>query len=87
MYYIEETLSAFITVVSLALMFISFLAYRRKGNRKLLFIAAAFVLFFIEGLVLSAALFLSGIKDNLMLFVSILTSGILLFLYISVVKK
>lgn len=87
MFFIEETLSAFITVLSLVLTIISFLSYRKKGMKKLLFIAVAFFLFFVQGLVLSAALFIESVKDNLLLYVCILNTGILLILYLSVVKK
>lgn len=87
MFFIEETLSAFITVLSLVLTIISFLSYRKKGMRKLLYISIAFLLFFIQGLVLSAALFISSVKDNLLLYICILNTAILLILYLSVIKK
>lgn len=87
MFYLEETLSAFITVLSLALTIISYLSYRKRGVRKLLFISSAFALFFIQGLVLSLALFISEFKDNLHLYVALLNSCILLILYLSVVRR
>ena len=80
MFYLEETLSAFITVLSLALTIISYLSYRRKGVRRLLYITFAFVLFFIQGLVLSAALFWTEVKDDLLLYVALVNTGILLLL-------
>lgn len=86
MYYLEETLSAFITVLALALTIISFLSYRRKGVRKLLYISCGFALFFVQGLVLSAALIMESVNDNLHLSVALLNSLILLILYLSVVR-
>lgn len=86
MYYLEETLSAFVTVLALALTIISYLSYRKRGVRKLLFITLAFLLFFVQGLVLSAALITEMFNDNLHLSVALLNSLILLILYLSVVR-
>lgn len=86
MYYLEESLSAFITVLALALTIISYLSYRKKGVRKLLYITFGFFLFFIQGLVLSAALVVETFNDNLHLSVALLNSLILLILYLSVVR-
>lgn len=87
MFYLEETLSAFITVLSCALTVIAYLSYRKRGIRKLLYITFAFILFFIQGLVMSAALFSSEVKDDLHLYIAALSTGILLILYLSVVKR
>ena len=86
MYYLEESLSAFVTVLALALTIISYLSYRKRGVRKLLYITMGFALFFIQGLVLSAALVVENVNDNLHLSVALLNSLILLILYLSVVR-
>jgi hypothetical protein len=54
--------------------------------RKLLYITFGFLLFFIQGLVLSAALIVETFNDNLHLSVVLLDSLILLILYLSVVR-
>ena len=86
MYYLEESLSAVVTVLALALTIISYLSYRKRGVRKLLYITIGFALFFIQGLVLSAALVVETFNDNLHLSVALLNSLILLILYLSVVR-
>lgn len=58
---IENILVAGVTVFALALTVIAALAFRRTGDRHLFFLAAAFSLFFVKGLVLTAALFLTPI--------------------------
>ena len=86
MYLLEEILTAFITVLSLVLCVISYLSYRRKGVQKLLQITMAFGLFFVHGVVLSLALFVSEVAEDLHLYIAILDTGILMILYLAVVR-
>jgi hypothetical protein len=54
---VENILLAAVTVFALALAVIAFLAWRRARDTHLLFLGAAFTVFFAKGLVLSIALF------------------------------
>ena len=53
----EIVLSAFITIFSVGLLFVSLASYKKYKNTKLLFISAVFVLFFIKAIIISYGLF------------------------------
>lgn len=59
---VENILFAALTVFAFALAVISLLAWRRARDSHLLFLGAAFVVFFVKGLFLTLALF-SGWQD------------------------
>jgi hypothetical protein len=74
---------------SLILFVISAVTYKRIGSRRLLLVSLAFALFFVKGLLLTIGLFVGSIGevfDSSML-VTMLDFGIMVFLYLSVVKK
>jgi len=54
---IENIVFAVFTVLSGALLTISYLAYRKRKNRRMLLLTLVFLLFFIKGLVITASLF------------------------------
>lgn len=56
---IENFLVAAVTVFALALTVIASLAWRRTGDRRLVFLGVAFALFAAKGIVLTWALFLA----------------------------
>lgn len=55
---VENFLVAAVTVFALALTAIALLAWRRTKDRHMVFLGAAFGMFFAKGIVLTAALFL-----------------------------
>ncbi len=64
---LENLIVAGVSVLAFALTVIGGLAYRRARERSLLILTAAFALFFVKGLALSAYLFL-GVTDLTTLF-------------------
>lgn len=79
---------AILTILAFFLSLIAVLAYHRSRDRKLAIVSAAFILFFIKGLLLSYSLFTIP-KESWSLFwipVAILDCVILLLFYISVIK-
>ena len=84
----QIVISAFITILSLGLLLVSFVSYRKYKNLKLLFVSLVFIIFFIKGILLSLSLFYGE-------FTSILTDPyiglfdviILLLLFIATLKR
>jgi hypothetical protein len=64
---LENLIAAGVSVLAFALTVIGGLAYRRARERSLLILTAAFTVFFVKGLALSAYLFL-GVTDLTTLF-------------------
>lgn len=64
---VENIIVAGVSVLALALTVIGTLAYRRTRERSLIVLSAAFAVFFVKGLALSAYLFL-GVTDLTTLF-------------------
>jgi len=64
---VENIIVAGVSVLALALTVIGTLAYRRTRERSLVVLTAAFAVFFVKGLALSAYLFL-GVTDLTTLF-------------------
>ena len=64
---VESIIVAGVSVLALALTVIGTLAYRRTRERSLVVLTAAFAVFFVKGLALSAYLFL-GVTDLTTLF-------------------
>jgi len=58
---IENVLLAAVSVFALALTVIAVIAFRRTGDRHLVFLAAAFGVFFLKGLLLTIFLFMETI--------------------------
>lgn len=54
---LENVLFAMFTVLSLILLVVSLMAYRRSGRRKMLLLSAVFGAFLIKGILISIALF------------------------------
>jgi len=83
----ENVLFAIFTMMSLALLAISIMAYRRSGRRKMLVLCAVFLVFLIKGLLISVALFaeVMGLYDLLLVGSAIDTLALLL-LYASTMR-
>ena len=64
---VENIIVAGVSVLALALTVIGALAYRRTRERSIVVLTAAFAVFFVKGLALSAYLFL-GVTDLTTLF-------------------
>jgi hypothetical protein len=63
----ENVIAAGVSVLALALTVIGALAYRRTRERSLVVLTAAFAVFFVKGVALTAYLFL-GLRDLTTLF-------------------
>jgi len=59
---VENVIVAAVTVIALALTIIAILAWRRVRDLRLLLLAGGFALFFAKGVVLTTALFLTGLN-------------------------
>lgn len=83
----ENLLFAAYTVLSLVLLLVSFIAYRRSKNSKMLVLCGAFLLFFAKGVLLSLVLFLDflGMFELLLIGTGIDTLALIL-LYASTLR-
>lgn len=74
---------------SLLLMLTSFISYARIKSKRLLFVAIAFLLFFVQGLLLIAAILIQDfwIRFKPTVEFLLLDLGILFFMYLAVAKK
>jgi SNF family Na+-dependent transporter len=81
-----EFLAAIITVIALVLLIISLIAYGREGSRRLILTSFVFLLFFIEGIILTLSIFLDDLDyfSSDMTFILSVNVLILLFLFFSV---
>ena len=90
MYHLDITgiVVAWIIVVSLALVIITLLAYKRNEEGRLALVSAAFALFLIKGILVALVLFLDVLtSDILLLYSSLLDLGILLLLFLPFFKS
>jgi hypothetical protein len=85
---IENLVFAFIVVLSLALAIIALMAFRRARKAKILFVAIAFVLFFIKGILFSVQLSTEALNEESLLIGSgLLDIGILLTIFLATLKR
>jgi hypothetical protein len=82
---VDGFLAALVTVFALAMFIISFAAYRRFPNPRILPVSMAFCLFLVKGIVLSLAIFMSF--DYLFTASILLDALILLLLSFSVLRR
>ena len=83
-----EIAVALVTVFALAVTVISAGSYRRSGSRKVLIITAAFAVFFLKGVVLSAGLMRPDVPWELLILVSIaLDAVVAIMLFVAVIAK
>lgn len=81
-------INAYITILSLAILILSYASYRKYKNLKLIFVTFAFFIFLIKGIVLSLSLFLeelSGISASP--YFALFDVIILTLLFISTLKR
>lgn len=82
---LNSFIAGVVTVLALVLFLVSYLAYQRVRSPRTLFISAAFLFFFIKGVLLTASIFL---ESDLYFTLSIVVDMfILLLLSFSVLKK
>jgi len=84
----ENIVAAGVSVLAFALTVIGGLAYRRARERSLLILTAAFAVFFMKGLALSAYLFL-GVTDLTTLFLVVggFDAAILALFYVFTLRR
>ena len=83
---LEKVLYFMSALLSLGLLGLTILAYRRRGSRRLLFVSLAFLLFAIKGFLLSSELFVGEIM-GLDPLASMLDFGILLSFFMGILKE
>ncbi len=81
-----EFLAAIITVIALVLLIISILAYRREGSWRLILTTFVFLLFFIQGIILTLSVFVDDLDyfSSDLTFILSVNVLILLFLFFSI---
>lgn len=84
---IDLFVSASITMLSLGLLVLSLLGYHRNKNLKMLFVSAVFIIFLIKGIIVSLSYFLEINLFDSMLNILLFDLAILVFLYISSLKR
>lgn len=77
------------TVLSVALLAIAIVSYRRVGRRRFLLLVGAFALFAVKSVALSIGLFTLTAEDleNLFALSSAFDAGILVVLYVALLKR
>ena len=81
-------ISAIVTVLSLSLVAISLLSYRKYSNTKLLLIGVVFLFFFIRGVLFSLSLFYDHIETVISSpYIWLFDVIILVLLYITSLKR
>jgi hypothetical protein len=74
--------------LSLILLLVSLISYRRTGSSRLLLVASALLVFMIKGIMLLAFLFLQSITESTeLLILVVMDLIIILFLYFAIAKK
>ena len=91
-YLIQDMLLAWVAIFAFALLIIAVISYRRTGNRKILYIAAGFALFFTKGVLMSIALYTGhmDVSSSFVIFLDVLIVIdllILVLLYFAMFKK
>ena len=83
---LEKLLYLISGLLATVLFILAFIAYKRDGRKRLLFVSLAFLLFAIKGFLMSSELFITGIEwiDPLAV---ILELAIILSFFFGVVKK
>ena len=81
-------ISAFVTILSLGLLTVSFVSYRKYRKTKLFFVSCVFLVFLIKGMLLSIGLFF----DDVAIFSTGIYGGffdmiILILLFIATLKR
>jgi hypothetical protein len=85
---IENLVFAFIVILSFALAIIALMAFRRARKMKILFIAVAFVLFFIKGILFTVQLSTEALgEEGLFIGSGLLDIGILLIIFLATLKR
>lgn len=78
---------AFVTVVALALSVVTFVAWKRDRRPRFAFLALAFALFAVKGILLSLGLWRGEDAVRLLASGSALDAGFLAVLYVALVKR
>ncbi|MGB1586275.1 MAG: hypothetical protein ACPHID_04440 [Thermoplasmatota archaeon] len=85
---VQNLLTAAMTVTAAVLVLVALRAYRHTGRVKIAYVAGAFALFFIKGVILSAGLFLTtGWGEVLLPWSVALDLGILVLFYLAILKR
>jgi hypothetical protein len=84
---ILEVLVAFVLILSVFLLGASIYSYRVTGNRKMLFVMGAFILFTVKGIIMALALFTDMVDIKLDESLVLIDLFILITLYLVTMTK
>ena len=82
-----EVLVAFVLILSVFLLGASIYSYRVTGNRKMLFVMGAFILFTVKGVVMALSLFTEKVELQLDSSLVLIDLFILITLYLLTMTK
>lgn len=82
-----EVLVAFVLILSVFLLGASIYSYRVTGNRKMIFVMGAFILFTVKGVVMALSLFTDVVELNLDASLVLIDLFILITLYLLTMTK
>ena len=82
-----EVLVAFVLIIAAGLLVLTYYSYHVTGNRKLLYVLAAFLLFTIKGIVMTLSLFTDIIDLKIDPYLVLIDLVILIILYVVLIKK
>jgi hypothetical protein len=86
--HIESIIYAFVVVYSLTLAAVAFIAFRRSESVKILFVAIAFALFVVKGLMFSIELFAVVLSHEVLWTASgLLDVGILGMIFLATIRR
>jgi len=82
------SISAIITIFSLGLLLVSLASYRKYHNTKLLFVTFVFLVFLLQGILLSLNIFLEFLTNDLLVVgMSVVDTVVLVLLFLATLKR
>jgi len=82
------SISAIITIFSLGLLLVSLASYRKYHNTKLLFVTLVFLVFLLQGILLSLNIFLEFLTNDLLVVgMSVVDTVVLVLLFLATLKR
>ena len=82
------SISAIITIFSLGLLLVSLASYRKYHNTKLLFVTLVFLVFLLQGILLSLNIFFEFLTNDLLVVgMSVVDTVVLVLLFLATLKR
>lgn len=84
---VDNIVTLVASIMALALFGLTFMSYKRDGRKRFLYVAVAFLLFAVKGLMIATDIFYPQKPGWMDLVASVLDFGILLSFFIGLLKK